>query len=286
MRMRDRSIGVLEALNKHSGGFDKTDSQILYIIASQAAVAIHNARLLQALQRAYDELSQLDDLKSNFLAIASHELRTPLGLILGYATFLKEKAEGEVSEHASMVLNSALRMQSLVEDMTNMNLLQIGSAEIHPGTVPIQMPIKAAHSHVLSTAEAKNQRLSLHLPSDELNVSGDAEKLELVFINLLNNAIRFTPAGGEISIMAYPQGSEVWVETRDTGFGIPANELETIFKEFYQAEEHMTRRYGGLGLGLAIARGLVELHGGRIWAESAGPGKGSVFKIVLPRARR
>lgn len=284
MRIREKPMGVLEALNKRDGTFSQKDAQILFIIASQAAVAIHNTRLLQALQRAYDELSQLDDLKSNFMAIASHELRTPLGLILGYGTFLKEKAHGEISEHADMVLNSALRMQSLVEDMTNMNLLKIGSTELYMDRMPLQQAIQSAVENIRSTAEAKNQRLSLQLPRTPLYVQGDAEKLELVFINLLSNAIRYTPAQGQIWVRAYEQGDEVWAETEDTGAGIPANELESIFKEFYQAEEHMTRRYGGLGLGLAIARGLIKLHGGRIWAESDGPGRGSTFKLVLPRS--
>jgi signal transduction histidine kinase len=286
MRVREKSFGVLEALNKQGGRFTERDAQILFIIASQAAVAIHNARLLEALQRAYDELSQLDDLKSNFMAIASHELRTPLGLILGYATFLKEKASGELSDHAGMVLNSAMRMQSLVEDMTNMNLLKIGSTELDPKIFPLQQAVEAAHESVRSTAEAKNQHLTVDMPSSPLYISGDPDKLELVFINLLNNAIRYTPAHGRIGVMMYPQADEIWIETRDTGYGIPANELQTIFKEFYQVEEHMTRRYGGLGLGLAIAKGLVELHGGRIWAESEGTGQGSVFKIVLPRSRK
>jgi signal transduction histidine kinase len=284
MHIRDNTMGVLEALNKHNGKFSQKDAQYLYIIASQAAVAIHNSRLLQALQRAYDEVSKLDKLKSNFMAIASHELRTPLGLILGYATFLQEKAHGELSKHASLVLNSALRLQTLVEDMTNMNLLKVGSTELSMNKIPIQAPIKEAFSAVKSTGEAKGQRLRVDLPPEPLFVKADPEKLELVFINLLNNAVRFTPAEGQISVRAYSAGNDVWVETSDTGYGIPPDELESIFKEFYQVEDHMTRRIGGLGLGLAIARGLVVLHGGRIWAESGGPGTGATFKIVLPLA--
>ncbi len=282
MRIREKTTGVLEALNKRSGPFTQKDAQFLYVIASQAAVSINNSRLLQALQRTYDELNQLDKMKSNFMAIASHELRTPLGLILGYASFLQEKAHGELSEHASMVLNSALRLQTLVEDMTNMNLLKIGSTELMLAEIPIQIPVQSAHDRTKSTADAKNQRLTIQMPQTPLYINADVEKLELVFFNLLNNSVRYTPAQGEIRIQVDHKPGEVWVVVEDNGFGIPKDELANIFNEFYQVEDHMTRRYGGLGLGLAIARGLVELHGGRIWAESDGPGQGSRFTTVLP----
>jgi signal transduction histidine kinase len=285
MRIQERVTGVLEALNKRSGDFNEADANILSVIASQAAVAIHNARLVQALQKAYDELSRVDKIKSDFMAIASHELRTPLGVILGYASFLKEEAQGELSEHATMVLNSALRMRTLVEDMTNMNLLHMGAAKLDLVPVPIQQIIQAACNEVASTAEAKSQQLTTHMPVKELIVKADREKLELVLVNLLNNAVRFTPNGGAITVSASASRGEVRVEVKDTGIGIPPDEIDKIFKEFYQVEDHMTRHYGGLGVGLAIARGLVDLHGGRIWAESEGKEKGATFKIILPAVK-
>jgi signal transduction histidine kinase len=282
MRIKDQVTGVLEALNKHQGQFSERDEHLLSVIASQAAVAIQNARLVQALKKAYDELSRVDKLKSDFMAIASHELRTPLGVILGYATFLKEDANGEISEHANMVLTSALRLRALVEDMTNMNLLQVGSARLNMQPVPIQQPILAAFEEISPTAQVKSQQLSHLMPDQPVLVRADTTKLELVFANLLNNAVRFTPEGGIISITVTPIRKEVWVEIKDNGLGIPTDELENVFKEFYQVEDHMRRRHGGMGLGLAIARGLVRLHDGRIWAESAGENKGTTIKVVLP----
>ncbi len=124
MRIKDRPTGVLEALNKRGGNFDESDADILSVIASQAAVAVHNARLVKALQDAYNELQAADKLKTNFLALASHELRTPLGLIIGYATFLQQESPGELSEHAKQVLNAAMQMQVLVDAMTNLNMLR------------------------------------------------------------------------------------------------------------------------------------------------------------------
>lgn len=283
MRIHNQVTGVLEALNKRQGQFSEGDVHLLTVIASQAAVAINNARLVQALQKAYDELSRVDKLKSDFMSIASHELRTPLGVILGYATFLKEDAAGELSEHANMVLTSALRLRALVEDMTNMNLLQVGEAKLDLRAIPIQQPLNAAYAEITPTAEIKGQHLSLKMPKEPLFVMGDAEKLELVFANLLNNAIRFTPDNGEIAIQVRATAKEIWIDVKDTGIGIPTDELENVFKEFYQVEDHMRRRHGGLGLGLAIARGLVQVHNGRIWAESHGENQGTTMKVVLPR---
>ena len=282
MCIREKVTGVLEALNKRNGCFDDNDIQTLSVIASQAAVAIHNARLVQALQRAYDELSRLDKLKSDFLAIASHELRTPLGVILGYATFLQEEAQGEISEHASAVLASALRMRGIVEAMTNLNLLQMMTLKLNLQAVAIQQILQSVCDELSPTARAKGQQLSLHAPPTPIMVRADVEKISQAFTNLLNNAIRFTPGEGETTLTVSVVHNEVWVEIKDSGIGIPKSELENIFKEFYQVEDHMVRRYGGLGVGLSIAKGLVELHGGRIWAESEGPGKGSTFTVVLP----
>jgi len=282
MRIRDKTTGVLEALNKRKGDFTDMDVRMLSVIASQAAVAIHNANLVQALQHAYDELSRIDKIKSDFIAIASHELRTPLGVILGYATFLQEEAQGEMSEHASAVLNSALRLRSLVEAMTNMNMLRLGSVKLDMQPVILQKAIQCALEEVSLAFESKRQSVALSMPGTSLVVSGDEEKLRLVFVNLLDNAMRFSPEDSRITIRTQVVKDEAKVEIQDEGIGIPPSELENIFKEFYQVEDHMTRRYGGLGLGLAIARSVVELHRGHIWAESDGPGKGSMFVVVFP----
>lgn len=286
MRIKTRVTGVMEALNKRSGPFAPADSRLLSIIASLAAVAIQNARLHQALQKAYDELQQVDKLKSDFLSIASHELRTPLGIILGYATFLKEEAQGELSEHAEQVLNSALRLRLLVEDLTNMNLMQVGSIKLNLQPMPIQRAIQTACDEVAKMAEARGHTLIRNLPTQPLWVNADQEKLVQVFVNLLNNAIRFTPKQGTITVSASQARNEVLAEVKDTGIGIPPSELDKIFKEFYQISDPMTRREGGLGLGLSIAQGLVRLHNGRIWAESQGFNQGATFKVVLPLAKR
>jgi signal transduction histidine kinase len=283
MRIKDKPTGVLEALNKREGDFDEGDADILSVIASQAAVAIHNARLVKALQDAYNELRAADKLKTNFLALASHELRTPLGVIIGYASFLQEESPGELSDHAKQVLNAAMQMRGLVDAMTNLDMLRSPDMVIHRQVVPMQQILRGAYREVKRLAEAKQQRVVLDLPESPIPVKCDPEKLTTVFVNVLDNAVRFTRESGTITIGARLQpGGEVLSWVTDTGKGIPEGELKKIFQEFYQIEPHTTRKYGGMGIGLSIAKGLVDAHGGNIWAESPGLGKGSTFKVVLP----
>ncbi|HMK07411.1 MAG TPA: GAF domain-containing sensor histidine kinase [Anaerolineales bacterium] len=282
MRMRERRIGVLEALNKRGGPFTENDLQTLSIIASQAAVAIHNANLVSALQKAYDELGKVEKLKSDFIAIASHELRTPLGVILGYAALLKEDADQATSEHAAAVLNSALRMRALIEDMTNMNMLRVGSAELAMSHQPLQPILESAYQEMRPLIEAKGQQVTRHTPAEQLAANVDAPKMTMALTNLLNNAMRFTPGGGRIEIGLERHGGEAWMRVRDNGVGMPADQLERVFDQFYQVEHHMTRRHEGMGLGLSIVRAVVRAHNGRVWAESPGRDQGATFTIALP----
>ncbi len=284
MRYRGQPMGVLEAVNKISGEWTDDDMRSLEILASQSAVAIENARLIHRLQRAYDELNQLDKLKNDFIAIASHELRTPLSVILGYASFLKEDASAPLSSHAEAVLNSAMRMRNLIEDMTNLRYLKTGAAELHREHIPLSAIFQSAQQDVQGMADAKGHTLHVEMPDVSLVVVVDRLRLGMALTNLLNNAIKFTPGGGNIWLSSTRKGRSVEIVVEDSGIGIPQDQLERIFEEFHQVEDHMTRRHGGMGLGLPIAKGLVEAHGGRIWAESEGIGRGSRFIISLPLA--
>jgi signal transduction histidine kinase len=283
MRIKTKVTGVLEALNKRTGNFNETDIRLLSVIADLAAVAIHNASLMHELQKAYDEISRVEKIKSDFIAIASHELRTPLGVVLGYAEFLKEETHGELSEHAEMVLNSAIKLRVLVEDMTNMNLMHLGTTRLELQPLAIQSVLQAAWDEIANTAQAKGHLLDFKLPEQSLMVKADPDKLALIFNNVLNNAVRFTPDGGMIEVIVRPERKDVRVEVRDNGIGIPPNELEHVFEEFYQVEDHMRRRHGGMGLGLSIAQGIVRLHGGKIWAESRGEGQGTTIVVLIPQ---
>jgi signal transduction histidine kinase len=284
MRIRDKGVGVLEALNKKNGNFSSADEHLLSVLASQAAVAIYNARLIQAIQKAYEDLSETDRLKSNFLALASHELRTPLGIIIGYASFLQDEEKGDVSDSAERVLAAASQMRSVIDAMTSLQLLQAKGMTFKPRVVPIQQVLNAAYAEIRPLAEEMHHQIIFDLPAISLLVTADPEKLTPAFVNLMHNAVRFTPSGGQITIGAAQKSGNIAVWITDTGIGLAADQLGKIFQEFYQVEPHTTRRFGGLGIGLTIAKGLIETQGGRIWAESAGLGHGTTLKVLVPPA--
>ena len=285
MMFQERPIGVLEAVNKHDAAtFSDHDVHILATLAAQAAVAIENARLVEDLKEANRQLAQLDQLKSEFIAIASHELRTPLTLILGYATFLREEASGKAGEQIDMVLGAATQLKGLIDDMVNLTNLEARSAEMELSEFDLRSVIKESIETQRQFAATKSLEMKTTLPETELLVRADREKIEIVLTNLLDNAIKFTRPNGSIEVAVRPQGGMVAVSITDTGTGIPEGEIERIFERFYQVESHLTRHHGGMGLGLSIARGIVELHGGRIWVESE-IDRGSCFTFTLPFLR-
>jgi signal transduction histidine kinase len=286
MRIKDRVTGVLEAVNKRDGRlFTEADSRILAILASQAAVAIENARLVEHIQEAYSELGKLDKMKGDFIAIASHELRTPLGVILGYATFLREEAKGEAGEYAKAVLDSAVHMRKLIEDLTNLRFMEVGQMSLHREPVSMIDLLQDARKDILPLADAKAQKVIVHPSANKVICIADRAKILVVLTNLLTNAIRFTNDGGVIEMQTITKGSEAWIQVKDNGRGIPQRDLDNIFQGFFQVEDHMVRKTGGMGIGLSIVRGTVKLHGGRVWAESEGEDKGATFTFTLPLAR-
>ncbi len=172
-------------------------------------------------------------------------------------------------------------MQALIEDMTNLNMMQVGSGELDRWEQPLQALLNAAQEEVAELIQAKDQRLKLSLPESPILAAVDGEKLKMAVTNLLNNAMRFTPAGGRIELALERRNAEAWIRVSDNGIGIEQAEIPRIFDQFYQVEDHMTRRHEGMGLGLSIVRAIANAHGGRVWVESSGPGKGSTFTIAL-----
>lgn len=278
LQIKERRIGVLETINKQEGDtFGQEDVETLTTLAAQAAVAIENARLVEALRQAYERLGELDKLKSDFIAIASHELRTPLSLILLYAAVVGETAGPQMD----VVLRAALRLKHIIETMLNLRHLETGQMMLAPVSFDLRAEVQEACDAYEIIAEANELVLEIDLPDEEVTVQADEEKVRVVLDNLISNAVRFTPAGGRVQVALCSRGNEVEISVADTGVGIPPQELERIFDRFYQVEDHMTREHGGMGLGLSIVRGLVELHGGRVRVESV-PDQGSRFVVVLP----
>lgn len=284
MPIKDRTVGVLEAVNKRNGIFDEHDATLLSVAAAHAAIAIENARLLQTTKRALQQVKEANQLKSNFLSLASHELRTPLGIIIGYSTFLKEDAKGVLSDHASQVLTAARHMRSILDEMNNLAMLQSDGMILKPQRIPMQDVLTYACEGIKEIASTRDQKLIFAFPEQPFFVNVDLDKTALAFVNLLDNALRFSPEGSDVVIGTINDGNQILAWVQDQGIGIPVDKLHKVFEEFYQIESPNTRHYGGLGIGLSIAKGLIEAQGGKIWAESEGSGAGSTFKVLLPAA--
>jgi signal transduction histidine kinase len=281
--VRDEPIGVLEVLNKNQqANYTEDDLAVLETLASQAAIAIVNARLLTELKEANAELRMLDRMKSDFLAIASHELRTPLGLILGHSTFLKEQTKSEYEEQLDVIIRSSMRLKDIIEDMSTIAQKENGQSRVRRSSFSICKMVEDITHRFHEAAEKKNIELTCAVALDNpLFVDGDREKIDVALSNLVHNAITFTDPGGQIGIKAEGATGYVKVFVVDSGIGIPEDEIERVFDRFYQVESHLTRKHGGMGLGLSIAKSMVEMHNGQIWCESK-VGTGSLFCFMLP----
>ena len=235
-------------------------------------------------RKAVEVLRAASEAKDMFLTMAAHELRTPLQAARSYTHLVRVKAGPEVPPGVDKALHgihrSVNRMAGLVESLLDMGQLQRGELPLKPGELDLGELLREVVGHFQPLPEG--QRIHLDAP-EGLVLPGDRERLEQVFTNLVANALRYSPEGGELRLTLREEPGQVHVEVADRGVGIPADQLERIFERFNRAHGIS---YGGLGLGLAIARGIIERHGGRIWAESSGrPGEGSTFHVVLPRTR-
>jgi signal transduction histidine kinase len=275
-------IGVIEAWNKaHSSAYNEQDLLFLETLAAQAATAFQNRRLILNTENAYKKVMELDRMKSDFIALASHELRTPLGLIMGHASFLGESASATQKEDVEIIAHNAARLKDLIEEIGDIDNMTGGLSEIKHETVSISLLIQQVVESFNELANAKRIHLSIESKQANLSLEGDNEKIGMALRNLVKNALVFTNPGGTVKVTSEQLPGYIKIAVIDNGIGIPANEQENIFKRFYQVEKHLTRKHGGLGLGLSIAKDMVEKHGGKIWVESV-DGKGSRFSILLP----
>jgi signal transduction histidine kinase len=240
--------------------------------------------LLRALGEAREEAEKANRLKDEFLATLSHELRTPLNAILGWTTMLRD---GNVQPSQMMraldtIHRNATAQVQIVNDLLDISRIVRGNVQLAPKLLPLAPLVILAVESITPTAEAKGVTLTTSMHPQPAFVWGDHDRLQQVLWNLLSNAVKFTPAGGTVEVDMRQQGAELSVRIADTGTGISPTFLPYVFERFRQGDGSSTREHGGLGLGLSIVRHLVELHGGRMTAESAGAGMGSTFTIYLP----
>lgn len=291
-------IGGLFFGHPDAGVFDERGERIAQGIAAQAALALDKARLYEATKRAAEErehllqseraarttAERLSALKDDFLSTLSHELRTPLNAIIGWAQVLHATGArpDDLSRGVEAIYRNARSQAQLIEDLLDMNRITAGKLRLDVQLLSPAQIIDAAIEALRLTADAKSIRIERVIDPRAGPISGDPGRLQQVVWNLVSNAIKFTPKHGKIQILLRRVDSHVELSISDNGIGIEQDFLPYLFERFRQADASTTRRYGGLGLGLSIVKSLVELHGGTVSANSAGPGTGASFSVRLP----
>ena len=242
------------------------------------------AELLHREQAARLMVESANRSKDEFLAILSHELRTPLNAILGWAEILQsgEVSRAEVKEGIEIIERNARSQARLVEDVLEVSRIICGKVRLNIAPLDLEAVVDAAFTSARPTASAKGLALTREIVAADRMVPGDPDRLQQVVWNLLTNAIKFTPRGGQVGVRVRLLDREAEIQVKDTGIGIKEDFLPYVFDRFRQSDASTTRSHGGLGLGLSITRHLVEMHGGTVTAESAGEGRGAVFTVLLP----
>ncbi len=231
-----------------------------------------------------EHLAQSEERRRQFISDIAHELRTPLATIQGYIEGLMDGVLPPTEETYQLICEEVQRMSRLIHDLQELSRMEEKRLDIHPEPVAITDLIQRAVRRAQPGYQEKGVTLKTILETPLPPALADPERILQVLGNLLGNALRYTPPGGQVTIRARAQGKQVLITVTDTGIGIPAKDLPHIFERFYRVDKSRSRAKGGTGLGLTIAKHLVEAHGGRIWAESPGPGQGSTFAFTLPAA--
>lgn len=295
--MRDRRwVASLWASVDQPREWTKEEVALLQTVAERTWTAIEKLRaetererLLQNVEEARDAAEKANQLKDEFLATLSHELRNPLNVILGYSELLLRMKEIEQSprlvQMGEALRRNAQSQSQLINDLLDLSRLQRGKISLNQETVSLPAIIDNAVETVRTDAASKGVEIRLHPSEQLLLVEGDRLRLQQIAWNILNNAVKFTPAGGNIEISLNSEGYTAALTVTDTGQGIDPSFLPHVFEMFRQADGSNRRRHGGMGIGLALVRQLVQLHGGTISAESGGPNKGSRFTVHLPLLR-
>jgi len=304
LKARDTVIGVLTVTSRALHKFHEEDQQLLSALADQAAIAIENAKLYEQvrqyaealeskvavrtreLQEVNRQLETASRHKSAFLANMSHELRTPLNSIIGFSEVLLDEALGalppeEQREFLGNILSSGRHLLTLINDILDLSKVEAGRMELYPKAFAVAEVISGVLQTIKPLAARKEIGVEEAIEPGLPIVVADPGKVKQILYNLLSNAVKFTPEQGRIGVRAARRHEEVWFVVWDTGIGITPEDLGRIFEEFQQVETTAARQYEGTGLGLTLAQKFVELHGGRIWVESA-PGQGSTFTFTLP----
>lgn len=284
MAVMGRIIGTIEVQSYQQHAYQQQHVTAMSMAANLTAVAIENVRLLKLERTAREAAEESNRLKDEFLATVSHELRTPLTAILGWARLLEDGTldQAMTQQAVDTIWRNAKAQAQIVDDILDVSRIITGNLYIDLHPIEVAPVVQNAINVVRPTAEAKGIRIETQIENIPAMISGDANRLQQVIWNLLLNAVKFTNNGGRVIVKITQANAAVEIGVTDTGQGISREFMPYVFDRFSQADSTTTRHHGGLGLGLAIARHLVEIHGGTIRAASRGEGQGATFTITLP----
>jgi signal transduction histidine kinase/HAMP domain-containing protein len=283
--VENQVVGALVVNRKMAGAFADRTIELLRTFATQSALALQNARLFQEIEDKGRQLEVANQHKSEFLASVSHELRTPLNAIIGFSEVMLERMFGDVNEkqeeYLNDILSSGRHLLSLINDILDLAKIEAGRMELE--AADFNLPQALDNTLILVRERALRRGIALERTVDERlgEVKGDERKIKQVLLNLLSNAVKFTPEGGRIDVRAALAGGMAEISVTDTGVGIAPEDHAAVFEEFRQVGTDYARKHEGTGLGLALARKFVELHGGKIWVKSQ-VGQGATFTFTIP----
>ncbi|MBB5167259.1 GAF domain-containing protein [Mycobacterium sp. AZCC_0083] len=280
----DKMVGVLVIRRRSTGAFPPDMTELLQTFASQSALAIVNARLFGELQTKTKELEIASQHKSDFLASMSHELRTPLNAVIGFSEVLLDRMFGEINERQDEylhdILNSGRHLLSLLNEVLDLSKVEAGQMVLEPSTFGVDSALDYILKMVRERATQHAIAVTVEVGDDIGTIDADELKFKQVALNLVSNAVKFTPDGGSVSVRAYREATDLVVTVTDTGIGVPPEDQERIFESFQQGRRGAPKEEG-TGLGLTLSRRFVGLWGGRMWLEST-PGVGSTFGFSVP----
>ncbi|HEX6296847.1 MAG TPA: GAF domain-containing protein [Burkholderiales bacterium] len=279
------TTGTLSVARRAAGGFTEREVELLRTFADQAVIAMENVRLFREIQEKSAQLEVANKHKSDFLANMSHELRTPLNAIIGFSEVLIERMFGEVNEKQADYLKdiheSGKHLLSLINDILDLSKIEAGRMDLEISRFDLPSALSNAMTLVRERAQRHGIVLGLEVDPRLGEFEADERKVKQILVNLLSNAVKFTPDGGRVDVSAKLDTDKVEIAVKDTGIGIAPEDHAAVFEEFKQVGRDYTRKAEGTGLGLALTKRFVELHGGAIRLQST-PGKGSTFTITLP----
>jgi signal transduction histidine kinase len=272
-----RAREALEAKNR----------QLAEALATTQATLLERDRARAEAEEAQRAAQSANEAKSRFLNMMSHELRTPLGAIGGYTALLEEGIHGPLTDEQQKFIGRIRHNQghllNLVNELLDLGKIESGRIELNPEAVPVQTVVESVYSMIEPQMRERDLLLQVEAPDPGPHFYADRDRVKQIVLNVLSNAVKFTPAGGTVRIMVGAEGDEICFRVQDTGVGIPADKLDAVFEAFVQVESSQSRAYGGTGLGLAISRQLARAMGGDLTVKSV-LGEGSTFSLSLPRS--